>query len=126
MTFRPYILLTNPTAPWPCWQIASRNGSDDAAVAAFLASLEPYVNKFDSEESRAGPAVDYVTETFGQQRADVVEWLGSVKWESRLAEISENTLSATLHGLEQAGVIKKESDRDVSAFINTNVARIVE
>lgn len=127
-TTRPHSRLTlPPAAPWPSWAIASRTGSDDDAVKAFLAALEPYVVAFNSPEARAGPDVDFVEKTFGQMRADVVEWLATVKWAEHLAEISEDVLCRTLHGLGQAGVVAKHvDDKTVGMFINTNVAKIVE
>lgn len=82
------------------------------------------MRSFDSAESRSGPAVDYVVETFGQQRTDVEEWLKTVKWEHDLAEVSEGVLRKTLGVLEKAGVVKP-GDYPTDAFVDTDVATVV-
>lgn len=40
--------------------------------------------------------MDFVTQYFGHQREDVVEWLKSVKWEEDLAEVKEDVVRETL------------------------------
>jgi hypothetical protein len=37
-----------------------------------------------------------VTEYFGHQREDVVEWLKTVKWEEQLAQVEEKVVRDTL------------------------------
>lgn len=112
-------------APWPCWSIAAARTAPKPAVTTFLADLQPYVRNFDSAESRAGPAVDYVVETFGQQRADVEEWLKTVKWEANLAEVSEGVVRKTLGVLEKAGVVKP-GDYPIDMFVDGDVAKVVD
>jgi hypothetical protein len=82
------------------------------------------VVRFNSAESRAGPAVEYVAKTFGQKSEDVVEWLATVRWEERLAEVSEEVVRKTLAGLEAAGVVKGQ-EWELGAFVNTDVAKLV-
>lgn len=95
-------------------------------MSSFLAALQPHVVEFDSDESRAGPAVDFVEKTFGQQRADVEEWLKTVKWEHRLAEVSEDVVRKTLDVLQEAGVVPKEEQKwDMATFVDTDVAKVV-
>lgn len=110
--------------PWPCWSIAASPDADKAEVSAFLAALQPYVREFDSEASRAGPAVEFVSETFGQKPEDVREWLKSVKWEQDLAQVSEGVLKTTLVTLEKAGVVM-DSSYKIGDFVNTDVAEVV-
>jgi len=84
------------------------------------------VVRFNSPESRAGPAIDFVAETFGQQKPDVVEWLKTVRWEEKLAEVSEETVRKTLAVLEKAGVVKpREGGWDMGLFVNEGVAKVV-
>lgn len=114
------------SAPWPCWSIAAAPAADKASVSAFLAALQPHVVDFDSEASRAGPAVDFVEKTFGQQRADVEDWLKTVKYEHQLAEVSELVVRKTLGVLQEAGVVPKEGQEwDMATFIDTDVAKVV-
>jgi protoporphyrinogen oxidase len=118
--------LTPTPAPWPCWSIAAARTASSPQVAAFLAALQPHVVRFNSPKSRAGPAIEFVHETFGQQKEDVVEWLTSVKWEERLPEVSEETVRKTLAVLEKAGVVQpREGGWDMDMFVNREVATVV-
>lgn len=112
-------------APWPCWSIAAARTADPSAVSAFLAALQPHVVRFNSPESRAGPAVDFVEQTFGQKKEDVVEWLATVRWEERLAEVSEETVRKTLEVLEKAGVVKAQK-WEMGMFVDDKVATIIQ
>lgn len=69
--------------------------------------------------------MDFVVETFGQQRVDVEEWLKTVKWEHNLAEVSQGVVQKTLGVLEKAGVVK-DGDYPIDMFVDTDVAAIVE
>lgn len=114
------------SAPWPCWSIAAAPAADKTAVSAFLSALQPHVVEFDSEASRAGPAIDFVEKTFGQQRADVEEWLKTVKYEHALAEVSEGVVRKTLGVLQEAGVVPKEGQQwEMATFVDTDVATVV-
>lgn len=129
-TTKPYVdsgevrFIGSVYTPWPCWSIAASPNANNKEVSAFLEALQPYVRKFDSEESRAGPAVEFVSKTFGQQPEDVKEWLKSVKWEHNLDEVSEGVLKTTLETLEKAGVVK-DAKYDIKDFVNTDVAKVV-
>jgi len=58
--------------------------------------LEPFVNNFNSAEARDKEDVDFVTNYFGHQREDVVEWLKTVKWEDSLAKVEGKVVKETL------------------------------
>jgi hypothetical protein len=87
---------TLTTAPWPCWSIAATSSADATQVMTFLSELQPYVRRFNSAEAREKDDVDYVVNYFGHQRADVEEWLQTVKWEENLAEVEEKVIKQTL------------------------------
>ncbi|BEI81260.1 hypothetical protein CcaverHIS002_0204200 [Cutaneotrichosporon cavernicola] len=132
-TTKPYVdsgevrFIGSVYTPWPCWSIAAAPAANKEAVKTFLSKLQPHVIDFDSEASRAGPAIDFVEKTFGQQRTDVEEWLKTVKWEHRLAEVSEAVVRKTLGVLQEAGVVPKEGQQwDMATFVDTDVAKIVE
>lgn len=99
--------------------------ADNTAVSSFLSALQPHVVGFNSEESRAGPAVHYVAKTFDQKPEDVAEWLKTVRWETSLPEVSEETVRKTLGVLEKASVVKPREDWDMGMFVNTNVAKVI-
>ena len=40
--------------------------------------------------------MDFVVNYFGHRRADVVEWLGTVKWEDGLGVVERNVVEETL------------------------------
>lgn len=83
-------------APWPCWSIAATHSIDPSKVKSFLSELQPYVRRFNSAEAREKEDVDFVVNYFGHQRADVEEWLQTVKWEENLAEVEEKVIKDTL------------------------------
>ncbi|ORY30326.1 hypothetical protein BCR39DRAFT_529195 [Naematelia encephala] len=131
-TTKPYVdsgevrFIGSVYTPWPCWSIAALPSAPSSALKTFLSTLETYVNNFNSPSSRSGPAVDFVVDTFKQQREDVVEWLESVKYEDTLAEVSEKVVSDTLNILEKAGVVKTPAEGwKIDTFVNTDVAKLI-
>ena len=54
------------------------------------------MNNFNSAEAREREDVDFVTNYFGHQREDVVEWLKTVKWEDTLAKVEGKVVKETL------------------------------
>lgn len=83
-------------APWPCWSIAATTSTPSSLLQTFLSSLEPYVTHFNSPQAREREDVDFVVDTFGHQREDVVEWLGTVRWEEGLGVIEREVVEKTL------------------------------
>jgi hypothetical protein len=65
-----------------------------------------------------------VVENFGQQRADVEEWIQTVRWEEAMSEVDEKVVRDTLEVLQKAGVVQK-AERDMSLYVNTDVAKLV-
>lgn len=82
------------------------------------------MTRFNSAEAREKDDIDFVTSTFEQQRADVEEWIKTVKWEERMMEVDEEVVRKTLGVLEKAGVVKG-SEWDMDLFVRTDVARLV-
>ncbi|KAK4686521.1 hypothetical protein P7C73_g3609, partial [Tremellales sp. Uapishka_1] len=96
------------------------------AVSNFLAALEPYVTHFNSPKARETEDVDFVVHYFKQQRADVEEWLTSVRWEEGLRLVKEEVVRETLSVLEQAGVVKPtEGGWQMGSFVDLEVAKLV-
>ena len=95
-------------APWPCWHIAASPNVPSETVSAFLAALEPYVDHFDSAEAREKEDVDFVVDTFGQKREDVVEWLASHRWVKGLRVVEEKVVRDTLRRVFRGEAVKFE------------------
>ncbi|WVQ83189.1 hypothetical protein IAT38_005328 [Cryptococcus sp. DSM 104549] len=131
-TTKPYVdsgevrFIGSVYTPWPCWHIAASPNASSPAISTFLASLQPYVQHFNSPAARQSEDIDFVSNYFGHQREDVVEWLKSVKWEEQLAEVKEDVVRETLRVLGKAGVVKPEAEGlDIGLFVNTEVAKVI-
>lgn len=83
-------------APWPCWSIAASPSASASAVQAFLTSFEPFVDRFNSSEAREKEDVDFVVDYFKHRREDVLDWLGTVKWEEGLRKVERKVVEETL------------------------------
>nr|ODN89528.1 hypothetical protein L203_02239 [Cryptococcus depauperatus CBS 7841] len=130
-TTKPYVdsgevrFIGSVYTPWPCWHIAASPNVPSEAIKSFLASLEPFVQRFNSPAAREYENVEFVHNFFGHQREDVVEWLQSVEWAESLAEVKIDVLSETLKILARAGVIKPEAiGLEPNVFVNTKVAKL--
>ncbi|WVO16649.1 hypothetical protein L204_104328 [Cryptococcus depauperatus] len=130
-TTKPYVdsgevrFIGSVYTPWPCWHIAASPNVPSEAIKSFLASLEPFVQRFNSPAAREYENVEFVHNFFGHQREDVVEWLQSVEWAGSLAEVKIDVLSETLKILARAGVIKPEATGlEPNVFVNTKVAKL--
>jgi hypothetical protein len=86
--------------------------------------LQPFVTRFNSAEARAKDDIDFVVENFGQQRADVEEWIQTVRWEERMSEVDESVVRETLRVLTKAGVVK-EGEWAMDLFVRSDVATLV-
>lgn len=82
------------------------------------------MTRFNSAEAREKDDIDYVTSKFGQQRTDVEEWIKTVRWEERMAEVDEGVVRETLRVLHKAGVVK-DAQWDMDLFVRSDVARLV-
>lgn len=81
---------------------------------------------FNSPEARASEDIEFVHNFFGHKKEDVAEWLQSVKWEQRLAEVKKDVVKETLAVLSKAGVIPEDAENmKLQDIVNTEVATIV-
>ncbi|KAI9636285.1 uncharacterized protein MKK02DRAFT_44989 [Dioszegia hungarica] len=110
--------------PWPSWSFAATPSTSSSQISQFLKSLQPFVTRFNSAEARAKDDIDFVVENFGQQRADVEEWIQTVRWEERMSEVDESVVRETLRVLTKAGVVK-EGEWDMDLFVRSDVATLV-
>ncbi|KAE8540430.1 hypothetical protein D1P53_003376 [Cryptococcus gattii VGV] len=131
-TTKPYVdsgevrFIGSVYTPWPCWHIAASPSVPSSTVKAFLASLQPYVQHFNSPEARVSEDIEFVHNYFGHKKEDVAEWLQSVKWEEQLAEVKEDVVKETLAVLRKAGVVPEGAeDMKLEDIVNTEVATIV-
>ncbi|OXG13724.1 hypothetical protein C361_05864 [Cryptococcus neoformans Tu259-1] len=131
-TTKPYVdsgevrFIGSVYTPWPCWHIAASPSVPSSTVKTFLASLQPYVQHFNSPEARASEDIEFVHNFFGHKKEDVAEWLQSVKWEQRLAEVKKDVVKETLAVLSKAGVIPEDAENmKLQDIVNTEVATIV-
>lgn len=76
--------------------VAASTSVDDKQVSELLSSLGQYTTAFDCKEKRETENVDYVAKTFGLQKDDVKEWLGTVAWYHDLAVVEEKIVLDTL------------------------------
>lgn len=131
-TTKPYVdsgevrFIGSVYTPWPCWHIAASPSVPSSTVRTFLASLQPYVQHFNSPEARVSEDIEFVHNFFGHKKEDVAEWLQSVKWEEQLAEVKEDVVKETLAVLRKAGVVPEGAeDMKLEDIVNTEVATIV-
>ncbi|OWZ76025.1 hypothetical protein C365_05436 [Cryptococcus neoformans Bt85] len=131
-TTKPYVdsgevrFIGSVYTPWPCWHIAASPSVPSSTIKTFLASLQPYVQHFNSPEARASEDIEFVHNFFGHKKEDVAEWLQSVKWEQRLAEVKKDVVKETLAVLSKAGVIPEDAENmKLQDIVNTEVATIV-
>ncbi|OXC70546.1 hypothetical protein AYX13_01023 [Cryptococcus neoformans] len=131
-TTKPYVdsgevrFIGSVYTPWPCWHIAASPSVPSSTIKTFLASLQPYVQHFNSPEARASEDIEFVHNFFGHKKEDVAEWLQSVKWEQRLAEVKKDVVKETLAMLSKAGVIPEDAENmKLQDIVNTEVATIV-
>ncbi|KIR60445.1 hypothetical protein I314_03740 [Cryptococcus bacillisporus CA1873] len=131
-TTKPYVdsgevrFIGSVYTPWPCWHIAASPSVPSSTVGTFLASLQPYVQHFNSPEARVSEDIEFVHNFFGHKKEDVAEWLQSVKWEEQLAEVKEDVVKETLAVLRKAGVVPEGAeDMKLEDIVNTEVATIV-
>ncbi|WVO23903.1 uncharacterized protein IAS62_005261 [Cryptococcus decagattii] len=131
-TTKPYVdsgevrFIGSVYTPWPCWHIAASPSVPSSTVGTFLASLQPYVQHFNSPEARISEDIEFVHNYFGHKKEDVAEWLQSVKWEEQLAEVKEDVVKETLAVLRKAGVVPEGAeDMKLEDIVNTEVATIV-
>jgi hypothetical protein len=82
--------------PWASWVVAARAAADPSAVSGFLERLNPYVRKFDSAESRAGPNVEFIKAKFGYEHEDVVNWLKTVGYPKDVRVVPDSLVLETL------------------------------
>lgn len=87
--------------PWPSWLIAANpssktNPHHTKELSEFLNQLSTYVNKFNSEESRKGPNVEFIKKNFGYNEDDIVAWLKTVGYPDDVATIESNLILDTL------------------------------
>lgn len=81
---------------------------------------------FNSPEARTSEDIEFVHNFFGHKKEDVAEWLQSVEWEQRLAEVKEDVVKGTLAVLKKAGVIPEGAENmKLEDIVNTEVATIV-
>lgn len=81
---------------------------------------------FQLPEARASEDIEFVHNFFGHKKEDVAEWLQSVKWEQRLAEVKKDVVKETLAVLSKAGVIPEDAENmKLQDIVNTEVATIV-
>lgn len=111
-------------APWPSWSLAATPSTPSSQISQFLSSLQPLVTRFNSAEAREKDDIDFVVENFGQQRADVEEWIKTVRWEERMAEVDEGVVRETLKVLQKAGVVR-EAEWELDLFVRSDVAKLV-
>lgn len=131
-TTKPYVdsgevrFIGSVYTPWPCWHIAASPSVPSSTVKTFLASLQPYVQHFNSTEARVSEDIEFVHNFFGHKKEDVAEWLQSVKWEEQLAEVKEDVVKETLAVLRKAGVVPEGAENmKLEDIVNTDVATIV-
>ncbi|AAW45837.2 hypothetical protein CNJ01790 [Cryptococcus deneoformans JEC21] len=131
-TTKPYVdsgevrFIGSVYTPWPCWHIAASPSVPSSTIKPFLASLQPYVQHFNSPEARTSEDIEFVHNFFGHKKEDVAEWLQSVEWEQRLAEVKEDVVKGTLAVLRKAGVIPEGAENmKLEDIVNTEVATIV-
>ncbi|KAL0243563.1 hypothetical protein I308_105530 [Cryptococcus tetragattii IND107] len=131
-TTKPYVdsgevrFIGSVYTPWPCWHIAASPSVPSSTVKTFLASLQPYVQHFNSTEARVSEDIEFVHNFFGHKKEDVAEWLQSVKWEEQLAEVKEDVVKETLAVLRKAGVVPEGAENmKLEDIVNTEVATIV-
>ncbi|KIR54526.1 hypothetical protein I315_03012 [Cryptococcus gattii Ru294] len=131
-TTKPYVdsgevrFIGSVYTPWPCWHIAASPSVPSSTVKTFLASLQPYVQHFNSPDARVSEDIEFVHNFFGHKKEDVAEWLQSVKWEEQLAEVKEDVVKETLAVLRKAGVVSEGAENmKLEDIVNTEVATIV-
>ena len=58
--------------PWPSWHVAAHpERASTTDLTTFLSTLTQHVQEFQKPESRAGPSVEFIKETFGYPEEDV-------------------------------------------------------
>lgn len=120
-------LLVSGSSRKQSWQIAASTRADPAAVASFVANLSKHTQMFDSEGSRAGPAIDYIVSTHGYPREDITAWLKTVAWEHDCAVIKSDVILHVLDVLATAGAVTKPSDGwKIESFVNSDIAKLEE
>ncbi|KIR33075.1 hypothetical protein I352_04442 [Cryptococcus deuterogattii MMRL2647] len=131
-TTKPYVdsgevrFIGSVYSPWPCWHIAASPSVPSSIIKTFLASLQPYVQHFNSPEARVSEDIEFVHNFFGHKEEDIAEWLQSVKWEEQLAEVKEDVVKETLAVLRKAGVVPEGAENmKLEDIVNTEVATIV-
>ncbi|KGB80177.2 hypothetical protein CNBG_6015 [Cryptococcus deuterogattii R265] len=131
-TTKPYVdsgevrFIGSVYSPWPCWHIAASPSVPSSIIKTFLASLQPYVQHFNSPEARVSEDIEFVHNFFGHKEEDIAEWLQSVKWEEQLAEVKEDVVKETLAVLRKAGVVPEGAENmKLEDIVNAEVATIV-
>lgn len=114
--------------PWPSWHVAAHpERASTTDLTTFLSTLTQHVQEFQKPESRAGPSVEFIKETFGYPEEDVKAWLQGVDYTRDCTQMEYEVIERTLSVLQEAGAVTPQEGGSLSPrqFVNEDVVRLV-